>query len=101
MDRLELHEKLKAILKSNNVYFQPPSGLKIQYPCIIYSPDSPVTRRANNRNYIWVNRYEVKVITKDIESETPRLLTEEFPYCSTPRHYVADNLHHFTMSIEY
>ena len=34
--RVDLGNKLKEILGSNNVYFQPPDNLKMVYPCIRY-----------------------------------------------------------------
>ena len=34
--RIDLGNKLKEILGSSNVYFQPPDNLKMVYPCIRY-----------------------------------------------------------------
>ena len=36
-DRLDLHECLCKILNSNNVYFQPPENVRMNYPAIVYS----------------------------------------------------------------
>lgn len=36
-NRLNLHEEFATLLGSNNVYFQPPESVKLNYPCIKYS----------------------------------------------------------------
>ena len=38
-DRLILHDELITLLGSSNVYFQPPTSIKMNYPCIIYKLD--------------------------------------------------------------
>ena len=39
--RLKLQKLLEDILEANgkakNVYYQPPEGIKISYPCIVYN----------------------------------------------------------------
>lgn len=59
-DRLE--SKLKTILGSNAVYFQPPTGTRLETPCIVYElSDIPVTR-ADNKVYKINERYTVTLI---------------------------------------
>lgn len=36
-DRIGLSKLLREILDSDNVYFQPPESLKMNYPAIVYS----------------------------------------------------------------
>lgn len=48
--RILLHEKLVNICP--NVYFQPPSSIKIKYPAIIYSYTDTESIHADNRNYL-------------------------------------------------
>ena len=47
-NRLELHELLVTILGNRNVYFQPPSSIKMKYPAIVYSRSKIDDKNANN-----------------------------------------------------
>lgn len=91
--RVELHSKLVAILGSEYVYFQPPSTVKMKYPCIIYKRDEQDTKFANNRLYMGMQRYSVTVVDPDPDSLIPSKLMA-LRYCSFVTHYPADNLNH-------
>ena len=81
-----------------HVYFQPPEGFKLKYPCIVYELDRIETNFANNLPYLHNKRYSVTVITKDPDSEIPGLVAD-LPMCSHDRHFVNDNLHHDVFTI--
>ena len=98
--RLELHEILKDILGSNNVYFQPPESIKIQYPCIIYNRQRLYKKNANDRMYIHKTAYQVTFIDRDIDNDIKNKLLE-LPFCSYDRYYPADGLHHDVYTIYY
>src|SRR5699024_8033641 len=88
--RLELHELLKEMFGSDNVYYQPPESLKISYPAIIYSKSTINKRMANDSAYNLNTRYEVIVVDKRPDNPViEELLT--LPYCSYDRHYTSDN----------
>lgn len=91
--RLELQSILKDILGSNNVYFQPPNGLQIQYPCIVYLRDDAKTEFANDKPYSNTKRYQVTVIDRNPDSDIPDKVAL-LPMCSFNRFYTADNLNH-------
>lgn len=91
--RLELQTLLKSILGSNNVYFQPPPTVKMEYPCIVYSRDSIDTKHANDKPYSLTRRYSVMFISKDPDSDIVEKLAN-LPLCSYDRFYTADNLNH-------
>lgn len=98
--RLELHEELCNLLGSRNVYFQPPSTIKMKYPAIVYSLDAMDTKYANANTYAINVRYSLTYIDADPESEK----VQEFlklPYCRFNRFYVSDNLNHYTYTIYY
>ena len=98
--RTELHEDLVKILGSRNVYFQPPSSLTMQYPCIRYKREAIDSDFANDARYLTRKKYQVIVIDKDPDSEIiEKLLT--YPMCSHNCHYVADNLNHDVFTIYY
>lgn len=82
------------------IYFQPPSNMKMTYPCIIYSRDSADTKFANNNIWRYTQRYQIIII--DQNPDTP-LFDEikQFSMCLFERHYVADNLNHDVFTIYY
>lgn len=92
-NRLALHEKLVEILGSNNVYFQPPSTLKMNYPAIVYSRDDIENTNADNLVYKQSVRYQIILIDK---SPTSQFLDpiSKLPMCSYERGYQSDNLNH-------
>jgi hypothetical protein len=91
--RLDLQEKLKDLLGSNNVYFQPPPSVVMQYPCIVYQRDSAVAVFADNQLYKNKKRYQVTVIDKDPDSDIPDKVAA-LPLCSYDRFFTADSLNH-------
>ena len=98
--RLELHQILKNILGSDNVYFQPPQNVQLKYPCIIYSRDDFSTVYADNRKYFEIIKYSVLLIGRSPESNLVEKLLE-LPYCSYNRFYTADGLNHDAFSLYY
>lgn len=98
--RIELHALLCNILGSKNVYYQPPDGLKMSYPCIVYERERIETEHANNSPYFHHDRYSITSIDRDPESLTPRKLSD-LPMCTHNRHFVNDNLHHEVFTLYY
>ena len=98
--RTELHEDLVKILGSRNVYFQPPSSLTMQYPCIRYKREAIDSDFANDTRYLTRTKYQVIVIDKDPDSEIVEKMID-YPMTSHIRHYVADNLNHDVFIIYY
>ena len=96
--RLELSAILRTILGSANVYFQPPGGIVLKYPCIIYALDTLNTLRADNRNYTITPTYEIKVISADPDTLLPQRLLEDILTCRFHRTYTEDGMHHYILS---
>jgi len=94
MGRLELHQKLVEKLGSNNVYFQPPTSLKITYPCIIYKLQDIDEKFADDLLYMRKKRYMVTVIDANPDSLIPDKISE-LPLTTFDRYYPADNLNHY------
>ncbi len=86
---------LQALLETitPHVYFQPPTNVQLQYPCIKYERDDDLVRHAGNKLYIHRKRYLVTVIDSDPDSTLPDAV-RNLPYCAFDRHYVGDNLNH-------
>lgn len=92
--RLDLSRTFRQILGNNNVYYQPPSGHKLSYPCIIYKSRIPDVRYADNLKYRNTKCYEVVLIDRNPESEYFDPI-HELPLCRMDRAYMADNLNHW------
>lgn len=99
--RLELHNELKTILGSENVYFQPPESFKMLYDCIVYKLDDISNEFANNNTYFYHKRYEVTLITKQADNDKVDAIIKHFPYCVFNRSFVNDNLYHHIYYIYY
>lgn len=96
--RESLDDTLRAILGTGNVYFQPPEGTKIKYPCIIYERSDYYDRHADNIKYQIHRRYTIKVIYRDPDCKIPDKI-HELPMCGFDRSYIADNLYHDVFNI--
>lgn len=99
--RLELHEELCEVLGTRNVYFQPPESVKMKYDAIRYGLSGKDLKRANNKIYRSVNRYEGVVMSRDPDTTIPDKLLARFEMCTMERPYVADNLNHYPFTIYY
>ena len=82
------------------MYFQPPSTVKLVYPCIIYSLDAFDTKKANNALYNYTKGYMLTYIDPNPDSAIPELLLQ-LPMCRFSRHYTADNLNHDVFNVYY
>ena len=91
--RLELSASFKEILGSENVYFEPPESVKLEYPCILYERSSGFTDFASNKPYIFRYRYTVTVIDRDPDSDIPGKIAT-LPMCTFDRGFVVNNLYH-------
>lgn len=96
--RLDLHSILKELLGSDNVYFQPPSNIQMQYPCIVYQRDRAKTEFANNSPYRYKKRYQVTVIDRNPDSGVPDKIAA-LPMCLFSAFYTADNLNHDSFNL--
>ena len=86
------------ILGSNNVYFQPPESVKMQYPAIRYELSHIEMDYADDRPYTSAKRYSVTIIDKNPDSFLPKLMTA-LPFCSFDRFYTASNLNHWVFNL--
>ena len=96
--RLQLQTLLEALLGSRNVYFQPPSTVKMKYPCIVYSLSDIDTKFADNIPYSNKRRYQLTAIDPNPDSVIPDKLAL-LPMCIFDRSYTSDNLNHYVFNI--
>lgn len=94
--RLLLDEKIREIV--DNVYFQPPASVKMQYPCVRYERGRVDTVPADNLKYLKYKRWSLTLIYSDPDSDLPDRMIDELG-CTHDRHYAADNLYHDVYSL--
>ena len=98
--RIELHEILADILGSRNVYYQPPSNVKMKFPAIEYHLSRYNTKRADNKLYTLDTSYDVTLIELVPDSDKVKSILE-LPLCSFDRSFISDNLYHTVFTIYY
>lgn len=94
--RLQLHQLLETF--APNVYFQPPTNIHLQYPCIIYKRDFADTKFADGIPYDHVKRYMITVIDQNPDSEIPDKVAS-MPMSLFNRFFTVDNLNHDVYSV--
>lgn len=88
--RLELQKLLEGLTqefvkkgdKTKHVYFNPPTGYQMEYPCIVYEEGRPVIYHADNLNYLGFQHWKVTTMTRDPEALDLAPKVSELPYCS-------------------
>lgn len=96
--RLKLHEILKGF--TNNVYFQPPTNVRMKYPAIIYDREDIRNTFADDSVYSQAHYYQIIVIDENPDSEIVKAISK-LPKCRYIKHFTADNLNHDVFTIYY
>lgn len=91
--RSDLHSLLVSLNPTGKVYFQPPNGMQMVYPAIVYKRDYRVTQFANNKPYIGTKRYQVTIIDQNPDSGIPELVAA-LPKCAFSRFFATEGLNH-------
>lgn len=89
--RLDLHDIFLEIVPK--VYFQPPSTLQMEYPCVVYQRDAANTKFADNAPYSYVQRYQVTLIDRNPDSEFLSAI-KDLPKCIYDRGFATAGLNH-------
>ena len=97
--RLELHSEFLKFLP--NVLFQPPNGMKMVYPCIIYNKSGKSREHANNDIYIQNQEYQVTVIDRNPDSDIADRIEKHFEHAVITQYYTVDNLNHVSLNLYY
>lgn len=93
-----LRQVLREATGKENLYFQPPSGYKLKYPCIVYTLNRIRNDHANDRVYTQHPSYTVTVIDTDPDSKLMAAVSV-LPKCAYDRQFVSDNLYHTTFTL--
>lgn len=75
------------------VYFQPPEGFAMTYPCIVYTEAYSKTQFADNFPYGYTPRYQLTVIDENPDSEIP-IKVRQLPMTAFVRSFTTANLNH-------
>lgn len=93
-----LGDIFEEMLGSQNVYFQPPSNNKIQYPCVMFELGYIDIGFADNKPYIRTKRWTVTLIDKNPRSPYVDRITE-LEGVSFDRHYNANAMNHWVFNL--
>lgn len=96
--RKKLHESLKVIENVKKVYFNPPSNVKMIYPCIRYELNRIDPTYADNQPYVTSESYLVTIIDKDPLSKIYKEVCK-IPSAKFSNAYIADGLNHWVFII--
>jgi hypothetical protein len=83
---------------TEHVYYQPPTNVTMQYPCIVYFRDGSELQHADNFSYRRTRQYQVTVIDRNPDSDLPDKV-EELPMCRLDRAFAADDLNHYVFNL--
>lgn len=98
--RIFLHEILTNIEGVKKVYYEPPSSIKLVYPCLIYSLESYNTSYADNKRFLSWPRYSVILIDYDPESSIVKdILDLDNCNVAFDRKYSEDQLTHWSFTL--
>lgn len=97
--RIELQQALYQF--SDNVYFQPPSDIRMIYPCIVYNKSKPKVDRANNHIYNKSQEYKLIVMDFDPDGDIADRIIEYFTHSAIDSIFVVDRLHQTTITLYY
>lgn len=97
-NRTDLNGLLKGM--TENVYYQPPNGVDMSYPAIVYEMSDIQNIHANNNVYTQQHVYDVTVMDEDPDSEIVDTVSK-LPKCKFNRHFVSDNLNHTVFKLYY
>ena len=97
--RAALQTILVNILGTNSVYFQPPTGFTLKYPCIVYHLDNISVLHADNKPYRLKNRYSVTYMdTKNPDSKIIDALAS-LSLSKFDTRFITDNIYHTIFTI--
>lgn len=99
LKRVDIQEKFKFLLGSNNVYYQPPANLKMKYPAIVYSLDGLDVKRFDNTRLINKNCFSVTHIYRNESENLVETMLKSFEYISFDNRSIVDGIYndHFTI----
>lgn len=99
--RIDLQKKFEDLLGNRHVYFQPPPGYMMEFPCIVYSLSTLKTRYFNDMPHTYQSEYDVTYISSKPDDDFVGKLAEAFPMIRIGQRMVSDNLYHTRYTLHY
>lgn len=99
--RLDFDNELRALLNTQNTYYEPPSNVRLKYDCVVYARSFIDDSKADDRTYSRRVRYLVTLISHNPDNNWAQLVLDHFPYSRYDRHFNADGLSHDVILIYY
>ena len=109
--RLKLVNDLANILGENykdNVYFQPPASVTINYPAIIVELENIKNKSADNIVYLQQYYYKITFVYNSIGTDASGFSSDavisalsKLNNARHDRHYINDNMYHDSFTILY
>lgn len=97
-NRVELQHILEDILGSRNVYYEPPSNVRMKYPAIVYTRKRIDNLSADNSVFKQDTSYELTVIDQNPDSRIVYDISL-LPKCRHISHFEQENLCHDTFTL--
>lgn len=101
MAKNRLHAHAELLKHCPNAYFQPPSNVKMTYPCIVYRRTGVHGDKADNSLYLYMDVYQVTVIDRDPDSVIFKGILESFEMSRLTTTFTTEGLHHSVITIYY
>lgn len=95
--RLRTHAKL--VETGLTCYYQPPTNVKLNYPCIVYNRQVGHDIKADDIRYVGWNSYLVTVIEKEPDSAVSDTVLDLFQHSQEVNYFQNDNLYHSVLKI--
>lgn len=97
----DLRDHLYLIHNTENVYYDPPESIRMDFPCFRFELNNIDVKHADNKAYAKKPRWAVTYITRDLEEieEVAEEMLEHFQYCNFDTSFRADNLQHAVFNL--
>lgn len=89
----EVGDLLEGVLGNSNVYFQPPTNIKLKYPCMVYKFVTPKVDRAGNMPYIVTGHWEVHHMYKDPDNSLVEKMLFASPFVAHDNNIVSEGVY--------
>ena len=96
--RTELQMVLESVLGSENVYFQPPPNIRMEYPAIVYNLEHDHVQYADDMGYVVYRRYHVSVIDRNPDSPIAERM-RKLRHCTFSNMFAVDGLNQFNFTL--
>lgn len=97
----DVRDKLYLVNNTQNVYYDPPDSIRMEYPCFRFENNNYDVTHADNKAYIKKPRWTVTYITRDVEEI--EIVTDQmlniFMYCNFDTSFRSDNLEHAVFNL--